>query len=304
MLKTYSDKMRAFSYYMGNKDAPRPIIGILMDFSLMLIAVFILLYIWLVYRTKSPFLSLSMSLVITSLFGFALYLKKRTTYKIKRNQLRKHIGREYMASSLSVLSRQEFEWQIIRILSDVKNLTNIEQRQGYLRAQYNGAPIAIGYHHAPPKGYESYERVWTFYSSLRSRGYSSLFYISSGYFEDACQNIPTEELEIPISLLDIDNLLDLMEEAGMAPNEELLDYLFEEKIKKNRKKHKREKDKIAGPHRYRRFMISSLLFLGASFLFRSYFLFYFVLSILFFVLGIINQVLSPSDKDYKTKTPQ
>ena len=304
MLRAYSNKMKTFSYYMGTKDAPRPILGILVDFLLVMIGIFIVLYIWLVYRTKSPLLSLIISLAVTFLFSFALYLRKRAAYMKNRSQMRRHIAREYMASGLSILSRQEFEWQLIRALSGVKELTNIEQRQGYLKAQYNGIPVAIGYHHAPPKGYESYEKVWAFYSSLRSRGYRGLFYISSGYFEDACQNIPVEELETPISLLDIDNLLDLMEEAGMGPKEDLLDHLVEQKIKEDRKKRKHDRARGSATYKLKRYMTSSLLFLGASFLFRSYFLFYFVLSILFFVLGLISQVLSTDDKEYTSKTPQ
>ncbi len=303
MFKAYSDRIRTFSYYMGTEDEPKPVLGLLLDMMLLLAGIFCFLYIWLVYRTKQPVLSLVISLTVTSLFCYGLYFKKRGTYKRKRSQMRNRVAREYMQDGLSVLSRQEFEWQLIRALSSLEGLTNIEQRQGYLKALYNGMPVAIGYNHTPPKGYESYERVWAFYTSLRSRGYTSLFYITSGYYEEACQHISDSNLETPITLLDIDNLLDLMTQAGMGPSQDLLDELVQKRIREIRRKRKYARKGTPARYKLKRYMISSLLFLGASFLFRSYFPFYFVLSILFFVLGLISQVLSSDREEYTSKTP-
>lgn len=304
MLKTYSDKIRTFSYYMGSYDAPRPILGILADFILILIGIFSTLYLWLVYRTRAPLLSLIVSLCVTSLLGFALYLRKRRHYKKNRKKLRRLVAREYTEKRLSLLSRQEFEWQLIRALSDIKEIKDIEQRQGYIKAQYNGLPIAIGYHHAPPKGYVTYEKVWSFYNSLRSRGYKNLFYISSGYFEEVCNNLIDENLETPLTLLDIDILLDLMEQADMYPKGEMLDHLVQQKIEENKRKQRAKKNHEKAPYKLKRYMVSSLLFLGASFLFRSYFPYYFVLSILFFILGLITQVLSIGKNENTSNPPQ
>jgi hypothetical protein len=292
MLKTYTNKVRTFSFYMGNIDKPRPVLGILIDFLVLLIGIFSLLYLWLVYRTKTPLLALMVSLLVTALLGYALYLKKRSSYKNNRNRIRRLIAREYMANKLSLLSRQEFEWQIIRALSSLKELANLEQAKGYLKALYNGAPVAIGYSQTPPKGHDTYEKVWSFYNSFRSRGYSGLIYISSGYFEEACNGIQDMDLDVPITLFDIDDLLDLMEQANMGPNEELLDDLVQQKIRQYRKKLNRDKEKIPAHNRFKKYAASSLLFLGASFLFRSYFPYYFVLAILFMVLGLISQLLS------------
>ncbi|NLJ41850.1 MAG: hypothetical protein GX352_09650 [Clostridiales bacterium] len=304
MLKTYSNKMRTFSYYMGNAKGSLSIFGMILDHMFLLAIIFAFLYIWLVFRTRVPLLSLAISLIVTSLLGFALYLKKKETYKKRRNHVRKNIAREYMASRLSILSKQEFEWQLVRALSTQKELTDIEHRGGYLKAKLSGMPVAIGYYHAPPKGYETYERVWNFYNSLRSKGYTSLFYISSGYFEDACENISGESSKIPITLLDIENLLDLMEKANMGPGEDQLDALIKERIKDDKKQHIQKMRASSAPSKLKRYLASSLLFLGAAFLFRQYFLFYIVLSILFFVLGLISKLLSWQVKKYSSKITQ
>lgn len=304
MFKTYTNKLRTLSYYMGDIDRPRPILGILMDFILVAVALFSILYLWMVYRTRSPLLSMLLSIIVTALFNFALFLRKRTLYKSNRKRIRRHLAREDMADRLSLLSKPEFEWQLKRALSGIKGLEHLEQGEGYLKASYNGMPIAIGYHHAPPKGYETYEKVWSFYNSLRSRGYKSLLYISSGFFEEACKNLEEKDLDIPFTLFDIQSLLDLMEEAGMLPEEEMLDDLVEQKIAENIKKKKYAKNKVPPSYKLKRYMISSLFFLGGSFLFRSYFPFYFVLSILFFVLGLLSQVLSSDNKKYSSKIPQ
>ena len=107
-----------------------------------------------------------------------------------------------------------------------------------------------------------------------------------------------------LTLFDIQSLLDLMEEAGMLPEEEMLEDLVEQKIAENIKKKKYAKNKEPPSYKLKRYMISSLFFLGGSFLFRSYFPFYFVLSILFFVLGLLSQVLSSDNKKYSSKIPQ
>lgn len=293
MLKTCLHKIQTLSFYMSDDiDKPRPILGIIMDFLLILLGLFSLLYLWLVYRTKSPLLSLIISLLVTGLFGFGLFLKKRSGYRKNRNRMRRFVAREYMADKLSLLSRQEFEWHIIKALSSIKELSNLEQRKGYFKALYNNMPVAIGYHQAPPNGHETYEGVWSFYNSFRSRGYSGLIYISSGYFEEACHNLEDRDLDTPITLLNIDNLLDLMEKAHMHPDEEFLDDLVQEKIRKYREKLNKDKEKVPAFYKLKRYITSSLLFFGASFLFPSYFPFYFVLSILFLVLGLLSQVLS------------
>ena len=293
MLKNFSNKIRTLSFYMGKDiNKPRPILGIIMDFSLILLGLFSLLYLWLVYRTRSPILSLTISLLVTALFGYGLFLKKRSVYRKNRSRKRRDVAREYMANKLSLLSRQEFEWHIIKALSSIKELTNLEQQKDYFKALYDGVPVAIGYFQAPPKGLATYEGVWAFYNSFRPRGYSGLIYISSGYFEEACNNLEDKDLDPPISLLNIDNLLDLMEEANMSPDEELLDHLVQQKIKENREKLKKDKEKVPAFYRLKRYMASSLLFFGASFLVPSYFPYYLVLSILFLVLGLLSQVLS------------
>jgi len=292
MLKTFLNKIRTLSFYMGDEDKPQPLLGIIMDSLLIVLGLFSLLYLWLVYRTKSPILSLTISLLVTGLFGFGLFLKKRSVYIKNRSRIRRLVAREYMANMLSLLSRQEFEWHIIKALTSIKELTDLEQRRGYFKALYNGVPVAIGYYQAPPKGHETYERVWAFYNSFRSRGYSGLIYISSGYFQEACHTLEDRDLDIPITLLNIDNLLDLMEEANMSPSEELLDDLVQEKIRQYKEKLNKDKEKVPAFYKLKRYMASSLLFFGASFLFPSYFPFYFVLSILFLVLGLLSQVLS------------
>lgn len=302
--KTYIQKARSLSYYMGDEDTPRPVIGLIADFVLPIIGFSFVLYLWLVFRTRSSLLSLIIGLGVSSLFAYALYLRKRASYRTRRSRMRRVIAREYMAGELSVLSRQEFEWQLVKALSALKGLKDIDQRQGHLKAQYNNMPIAIGYHHAPPKGYESYERVWTFYNAYRSRGYDSLIYISSGYFEDACKYIQDGNLQIPITLMDVESLLDLMEDAGMTPGDDHLDHLVTERIAEIKQKGRHSKNRVATQYKVKRYMMASLLFLGVSLLFRKYFLFYFVLSALFFVLGLISQILPGNEKESDLKSPQ
>jgi hypothetical protein len=302
--EAYFKKARSLSYYMGTEDTPRHLLGLIADFLLPVIGFFSVLYLWLVFRTRSALLSLIIDLAVSFLFAYDLFLRKRAFYREKRNQVRRQLGRDYMASQLSALSRQEFEWQLVRALSSLKGLKDIEQRQGYLKARYNNVPIAIGYHHSPPKGYVTYEKVWAFYNTYRSKGYSNHIYISSGYFEDACKNIKDEALQIPITLMDIDDLLDLMEKAGMTPGEEDLDRLAEQRIAEIKRKARSARNRTATPYRMKRYMLASLLFLGLSLLFRKYFLFYFVLSALYFVLGLISQVLYGNYKEYDSKTPQ
>lgn len=301
--KTYRYKLKAFSHYMGTWDEPRTIIGLAGDFLFPVSGLFAILYIWLIFRTRSSLLSLGIDLTVSSLFAYALFLRKKTTYRENRRRLRKEIAREYMASRLSQLSRQEFEWQIVKALSSIKEIKDVEQKQGYLKAQYKDTPIAIGYYHAPLQGYETYERVWAFYNSFTSKGYKKLIYISSGYFEDASKNILNGDFQVPISLLNIENLLDLMENAGMAPKDEFLDHLINQKIV-GFKKRKDKGKKSAPGHRVKNYMLSSLMFLGISLFFRKYFLFYFVLSILFFILALISQILFGRWEKYNSKTPQ
>jgi hypothetical protein len=301
--KTYLNKIRLLSYYMGTEDTPRHLIGLIADFLLPVLGFFSALYLWLILRTRSPLVSIIIGLAVSFLFALALFLRKRAFYRKKRNQIRRLIARDYMTSQLAMLSRQEFEWQLLRALSSLKGLKDLEQRKGYLKAQYNYAPIAIGYHHSPYKGYVSYERVWAFYNAYRTRGYNSLIYISSGYFEDACNNIQDGDLHIPITLMDIDDLLDLMEQAGMTPGEDQLDHLVEQRITEIKQKARSARNHTTIPYKIKRYMLASLLFLGLSLLFRKYFLFYFVLSILFSVLGLINQVLYGNHKEYDSKSP-
>ena len=74
MLKTCLHKIQTLSFYMSDDiDKPRPILGIIMDFLLILLGLFSLLYLWLVYRTKSPLLSLIISLWLQASLDLAFF---------------------------------------------------------------------------------------------------------------------------------------------------------------------------------------------------------------------------------------
>jgi HisJ family histidinol phosphate phosphatase len=86
-------------------------------------------------------------------------------------------------------------------------------------------------------------------------------------------------------------------------NFDVLDHLVEQRITEIKQKARSARNHTTIPYKIKRYMLASLLFLGLSLLFRKYFLFYFVLSILFSVLGLINQVLYGNHKEYDSKSP-
>ena len=281
-MKKWLEALRFSSYYRGSS-----LSALVMNLVFAEFVLFIAGYLWFVQRTKIPLLALILTLTLTSLLTIAFVLRYQKVYKKKKAEARRRLGREFMADGLNRLSSDEFQWQVMRLLLRLDGITNIQSNGEFLETTLQGKKTAIGCYHAGIGEKISQRRLVDFLNQAKLEGYSNAIYVTSGGYPETLRELEKSKSSLKIQLLDMDNLLDQMEGAGMFPDEKSIDGLLEKKIFNRRKKLQELKKEILTPKRIRTYLSYSLFFFVLSRMFRQMSLYYLLVSVVFLLLALL-----------------
>ena len=293
-------KLQLFKYYMStNPERPISLIRLILDTAFINAVVWIFIYLWIVYKTKSPLISILISSAAVVLLDLAIYIKKHNVYLTNREKRRRESVVKHLSHRISQLNSQEFQLQLIKILLNCKGFSNIKKEKGLLKAEYNNTPVAIGFHHPPPGEKTSFAKIWEFVQLAKSLGFEQGFFFTSSSFEENCDKEKIKNLGFSIYLMDIIYVIDRMEEAGMYPDEKAIDLLITGEIRKQKNNKQNLKKEILNQNKSKHYLLTSCLFLAAGILFTGSRLYYFAASLLFASLALIIKLLS-SESLYAT----
>ncbi|NLC44126.1 MAG: restriction endonuclease [Clostridiales bacterium] len=282
-MQKWLENLRRKNYYRG-KSLPALLINLI--FAELLL--FVIGYLWFVQRTKIPLLSLLLSLSILVLMTSAFLLRYKKSYEKKKTDARRKLAREFLADELYQLGKEEFQWQIMRLLLKLDSITDINCSGDILETVIEGKKAVISCHHAGRKEEISPGLLSAFLSQAKLSGCSYAIYVTSGVYPEACRDLSKKKSSLQVQLLDMENLLDLMEAVGMLPDDKTIDGIIDKKIFNQREKLQALKKEILTPRRIRTYLVYSLFFFVLSRLFDRMSLYYLIVAIAFLALALLT----------------
>lgn len=280
-MQNWLETMRRNGYYRG-----KPLSALMMNLIFAELFLFIIGYLWFVQRTRTPLLSLFLTIVILGLLTAAAILQYRKSYAKKKTEARRKAGREFLTGELRQLNSKEFQWQIMRLLLQLDEFTDIQSSESFLKTEIKGKKALIACYHSDCGEEISKQRLTGFLNQAQLAGYSYAIYVTSGTYSESCRDLAGKNSFLKVQLMDMEDLLDQMERAGMFPDEEAIDGLIDKKILTQRKKLQEVKKEILTPKRIRTYLAYSLLFFILSRLFSQISLYYILAAVIFFVLAL------------------
>jgi len=276
-------------------DKPVSIIRIILDAIFINLIVWIIVYIWSVYKTKSPLASVLLSFLIIILLDIAIFIKNYNAYITNRNKRRRECVVNHFSHRISQLNEEEFQLQLIKILLNCKGFSDIyyDKEIGLLKADYNSTPVSIGFHHPAPGEKTPFSKVWEFIQRSKNAGFDQGFFFTSSSFEKDCNKERIGNPGFSVQLMDFSYILNRMEEAGMFPDESTIDQLIAGEIRKQKINRQKVKDKIFTISKSRQYLSVSILFLIVGLLFKGSSLYFLAVSMLFSSLALFTRLLIP-----------
>jgi|GEM_PF-2878707 len=295
--KSFTTELRTRQYYAGDINRSSSLAGVLMDFIFLRALVFAIGFFLILYISGQSTFSFVASIALTLILSMILHKRSQAIYKTKRAQKRRSIAREYMANRLLSLSPQEFRWQIVKLLSNSNGFSGVKSCKKMAEAVYRGRRTAICVHHSANGHHAGPDDMSKFINVLRSDSFRAGFFFSSTQFKDVCYNIAREKVSIPFKLIDMPIILDMMETAEMLPDDQIIDHLINEEVKKNVRRWKDIKKQVLTPQKVRHYTFYGIVCLAVSILTGSLRVYYVLLSLFFFLLAALTYLVIPKNRE-------
>ncbi len=249
-------------YYQQGKSIPLPIW--ILNFLLAEFFLFTAGYLWFLYRTRIPMLSLALALTINALITVAFALRKQKSFQKQKADSRRQVAKKYLTENIRQLDRTQFQWQIAQMLLKCRGIGSLKDRGDHLEATFHGKKTAIGCYHANLGEEVPPQELNTFLSRAKAEEAVEAVFISSGTYSESCRTISEKKSRIPVHLLDLDSLLQIMENCGMFPEESIIDNRIDEEINHQKRKPDVLRKELRTPKRIRTNLGYSFLFLLLS----------------------------------------
>ncbi len=253
---------------------------------------FIASYLWFVYRTKIPSLSILLSLLTTCLVGLCVVLWKRRQALAGLNLRQRQALTEYLSESLEQQSPEEFKWQLMKLLLKSADTGNIKSRTGYLETTILGKKTAVGYHHGVAGDAISARQLALFIREIRSIGFDNAYYITTGKFMEGCDRLIDRSPSFHIELIDGDSLIRWMASAGITPGEEILNQRMQTRIQPKKRRAFTFRREVLKPKRIRTYLAYALFFWVIATVIPGFTVYYTMLAGLFFTLAVFTFFLN------------
>jgi membrane protein implicated in regulation of membrane protease activity len=292
-------KTREWNYYLQEDNKPVSILSWISDIVVAGILIFTISYLWFVYKTKAPLLSIFLALSIAVLISIVFYNSKKKYLNKKRQEKWHKITREHAVNNLFKLSPEQFKYHLINLFQMTGKFSHVKEHNGFLKAMYQNSQILIGFHHMLYNEPIPTHKLYEFMGIMQSWGYSTGFFFTNSSFSNACHNMIENNPHIMVHLIDIDELLNIMEQVGMLKDEKIVHEHIKQEIEKVKPTWKEAKKNILTITTTRIYIVYGVLFLLISFVSRTFFIYYLIIAIFFFVLGLLVYLIIPQQNESK-----
>jgi len=300
-LKRLYAKIGEWNYYLEEEGKPTSIISWLVDGIMLATAALVISYLWFVYKTKIPWLSVIFALVVAVIISIGHFKLRAKQLERKRQAKLNSAAATYRKKELLNLTPEQFKWRLAKALLHSGKFEDIKIGKRFLKATYKGRQALIGFYHAPYSQKVPPFEVYKFLKVLKHCGYTTGFYFTSSSFSDTCRAILQDHDDVELHLIDGDGLLKIMEKSGVFNDQDAINLYVKSEIEKSRLRRKQARKNLLTPAKARTYILYGLLFLVSSFIFHTYFIYYLILSVSFVLLGILVYTANPKAKEAKPR---
>ncbi|NLO83342.1 MAG: hypothetical protein GX094_09855 [Clostridiales bacterium] len=296
-LKNISDRIIEWNYYLDDDGRHESVTGWLLDIVLLIFTVFVASYLWFVYKTKMPAVSILLSASLAALIGYAFFKQKQKHLRKKHREKWENAANEYRLKGLLNLTHQQFKWTLAKTLFRSRKFEDIKVLKNYIKANHKNEKILIGFYHVPYTQYVPARELFRFSKLMMHYGYKTGLFFSSSAFDDACHRVAQDIPGVTIHLVDTTALIHLMERTGVFNDQKTIDKYLNSKIKNYKLQRKQSrKQLLPKPKNAKTYTVYGVLHLGAAFVFPSYFMYFFIVALFFVMLGLLVYITSQAKR--------
>jgi Ca2+/Na+ antiporter len=304
-LKQVPDKITEWNYCLDENNRHQSVIGWLLDAVLLFMTVFTISYLWFVYKTKIPVISVLLAASLSALSGYVYFRQRQRQLKKKYQEKWKKAAYEYRIKNLFKLNHKQFKWTLAKALLRI-GIEDIKVENKHITAAYKNEKVMIGFYHVPYTSFVPAHEVFKLSRLMLRYGYKNGYFFTTSDFDDACRQAAQDTPGVTIRLINGNILVDIMDTAGIFDDKQAVDKYLTDKIKDYKLQGKQSlKQLLIKQKNAKTYIIYGFLYLGTAFVFPSYFIYFFLIALFFILLGILVYIASPSEnhdpKEYDIK---
>lgn len=299
--KRLCNKIGEWNYYLEEGDKPASIVSWVIDAIMLATTSLIASYLWFVYKTKIPLLSLIFAIGAAGVISIAYFKLRAKQLERKRQTKLISVATTYRKKELLSLTPEQFKWRLAKALLQSGKFEDIKIGKRFLKATYKDKQVLIGFYHAPYCQQVPPFEVYKFLKIMKHCGYTTGFYFTPSNFSDTCHSILQDHHDLELHLIDGNGLIKIMEKSGIFNDQDAINLYLKSEIERSRLRKKKARKNLFTPAKARTYILYGLLFLVASSIFQTYFIYYLILSVSFVLLGILVYIAHPRAKRTKTQ---
>lgn len=228
----------------------------------------------------------STSLFLISLLLFYIHFKRE--YKNLKELTYKQIKSQELEKLLDNISLDNFQSLIINFLLKNNIFSNVVIGRKSIEGIAKDIRYTIGYDVVDPKETTSWETVETFVKSIQATRQRNIIFFTNTYFEEICHSLKESFEDFTIYLIERDHIIKLLMHSNIVLKDGQLEEIVTKKYAHRRQMTKVKKYNIASDRKVRDLFLYSFIFILLAFLGGQYFIYYTVISLVFFILAITS----------------
>ncbi len=260
---------KLMKYYLHNNRDRRTPVGKIIDAlagSILFIFIFYMLFINMLNNS-------TWSLILTALLFLLLLflLRKRRIYKYNKIKIIKNreLSYKYAYQRIMELNHREFMLYIqnilVRVYPDL-NLERQDNKQGPKDVIYRSGQkeVLLRCRQDKPEKKVGIDDIRDFCNTMKGMGISRGCFITTSVFDETSIDFTKSITNLKISLIDKDQILQLIERAGLLPDEQIIENLVIKEIKEEERKWHVLKREVLMPKKVKLYAITGIRLLLLS----------------------------------------
>ncbi|HHU63705.1 MAG TPA: restriction endonuclease [Clostridiales bacterium] len=298
---------KLIKYYLYNNSDTRTPLGRIIDTlagSILFIVIFYMLFFNI---TNNSTWSLVLTVILLALF--LLLLKKIRLHKYNkiRSRKNKELAYEYVHKKMMELNHREFVSYIEDALAKIYPHLCLDGGDGKQPAQdgiyrLGQAKVLIRYKQDKSEKQVGIDEITSFCNAMKELSISKGCIITTSSFDKSCVDFIKSITNLKICLMEKEQLLKLIERAGLLPDEKFIENLIIKQIKEEEKKWLALKREVLMPKKVKLYAFTGISFIVLSRIIQ-YTVLYIIPGIICLALAVIIYYSGIKAKTKKEKTP-
>lgn len=297
--KDRGDSLRFRNYYLRTKNDNRGTFAKIFDYSIWRIVMFCILFLFLYLRTNQLYLSMIVTLVTMIVLHIIAIRGRNRRFQQMKEQKRRYIASRRAYNEIMNKTIDEMEDYIKEVFTPMgfSQFEFIEsaQRHILLKSLYKNDKIMILFNIYKNDFDVELKEVKEFiYTITDNRIKKGILVTTSNFTNDSYDFINKLSENYTLLLVNKEQLLKIIEESGLFPNEEEIDEMIESKISRKRNRLNEYKKTVLSKSKIKGYIILSLYLILTSW-YTPYIIYYIIVASLILALALIIFIFNIRD---------